>query len=336
MKIDSNYIPELPYHLVWITTNACNARCLHCSTAAAKRLPNELSTDEVKSLFTHLADIGIFDVAISGGEPLVRQDIYEIIEFITGLGIKVGIGSNGSLITKQTAFRLKEIHVDRLQISIDGTEEIHDQVRRWNGLFNRAKQAIQNSIEAGLNTHVCLTLHKLNYAVMEDVIDTCANWGVKRFNMSRFIPTGRGTNDLDLPKEIWKEIIFEYETIKKKYSGTMELTTHLSQSILVNPELYNCGGFIGCQAGIGQGCIDSNGDIRPCVMLPIVIGNVREKLFEDIWKSSQLINSLKSRNTLKGFCSMCDKKEQCGGCRAVAYSYSGDVFETDSRCWLVQ
>lgn len=329
-----NYVPDIPYHLVWIATNACNARCIHCSTEATKRLPGELSTNEVKKMFWELRNAGVFDIAISGGEPFVRKDMMEIIEYMASIGLKVGIGSNGSTVTKKITDKLKLFNVSRLQISIDGTEEIHDLSRRWNGLFKKSKQAILYGIESGLNVHVCMTLHKINYSVMEDVISMCADWGVKRFNLSRFIPTGRGDLALDLDKELWHDLMLKYENIKTEYFGRMEMTTHLSQSILLNSELNCYDGFIGCQAGIGQGCIGPTGDVSPCVMLPVKVGNIRDYSFEDIWRDSPLINNLKSRNLLKGKCGVCSYKEKCGGCRAVAYSYTGDVFETDSRCWL--
>jgi len=282
LMTDDRYIPDIPYHLVWIATNACNARCVHCSTEATKRLPNELSTDEVKKMFLNLSIAGVFDIAISGGEPFVRSDIMQIIEYMTAIGFKVGIGSNGSTVTKRITDNLKELNVSRLQISIDGTEEIHDLSRRWDGLFKKSKQAILYGIESGLNVHVCMTLHKLNYNVMEEVIAMCAEWGVRRFNLSRFIPTGRGDYALDLNKKLWHKLMIRYEDIKNDYLGKMEMTTHLSQSILLNPELDCYSGFIGCQAGIGQGCIGPTGDVTPCVMLPVTVGNIREESFENI------------------------------------------------------
>lgn len=329
------YIPSYPYHLVWIATNACNARCVHCSTAAAKRLPGELTTLQAKDLFSELASLGVFDIAVSGGEPLTRPDIIEVLEHMRSVGLKIGVGSNGSTVTPTIVRKLKELQVSRLQISIDGTQEIHDLARRWIGLFQRAKNAIQLGIEAGLNVHVCMTLHNLNHRVLEDVVALCAEWGVKRFNLSRFIPTGRGEASLDLPKYLWKEMIFKYEAIRQHYRGVMEMTSHLSQAVLVDPDLDCYSGFIGCQAGIGQGCIGPTGDVSPCVMLPMAVGNVKEKPFREIWSKSVLINSLKARGELKGACGSCSFRNKCGGCRAVAYAYTGDIWATDDRCWLV-
>jgi AdoMet-dependent heme synthase len=193
-------VPLYPYHLVWIATNACNARCVHCSTAAAKRLPEELSTEQAKHLFSHLADIGVFDIAISGGEPLTRPDIFELIEHMRAVGLKIGIGSNGSTITEEKVLKLRAAGVSRLQISIDGTEEIHDLARRWTGLFQKSKHAIALGIKGGLNVHVCMTLHKLNYRVMEEVIQLCIDWGVKDLIFPGSYPRGVVINHLILAK----------------------------------------------------------------------------------------------------------------------------------------
>jgi AdoMet-dependent heme synthase len=130
-------------------------------------------------------------------------------------------------------------------------------------------------------------------------------------------------------------MIFKYEELKLRYKGLIEMTTHLSQSYLVDHELAQCDGFIGCQAGIGQGCIGPTGDVSPCVMLPVKVGNIKDAVFAEIWKTSRLINSLKARNEIKGPCASCKFINKCGGCRAVAFSYTGDVMESDQRCWLI-
>ncbi len=325
--------PKYPYHLVWIATNACNARCVHCSTEAAKALPNELSTEEAKNMFRELATLGVFDIAVSGGEPLVRKDIMEVLEYAADLGLKIGIGSNGSTVTKAKVKQLKEIGIDRLQISIDGTEKTHDLARRWDGLYKRSVNAIRLGVEGGMKVHVCMTLHRLNYNEVDDVIDNCLEWGVSRFNLSRFVPTGRGTKFLDLPNDIWKETIENFEERKRSLKGQMEFSTHLAQQILSDPSLSCSGGFIGCQAGIGQACIGPTGAVSPCVMLPVSVGNIRRSSFQNIWTKSEELKLLRDRNNLKGECGTCFMKEKCGGCRAVAFAYTQDILATDPRCW---
>jgi radical SAM protein with 4Fe4S-binding SPASM domain len=281
-----------------------------------------------------LADIGIFDVAISGGEPLIRRDLIEIMEFALGVGIRLGLGSNGTMLNAQITKELKRIGIDRLQISIDGLEETHDKARRWKGLFRKSINAIQFGLHEGITTHVCFTAHRMNMDEIPEVIDFCASLGVSRFNFSRLVPTGRATSNLDLTPIEWQKVNTVFERKRSQYKGRMEFTTHLAQQILSNPNLESMCGFIGCQAGIGQGCIDSVGNVSPCVMLPICIGNIREKSFEDIWTSSPVIKKLQDRQNLKGRCFHCSYREKCGGCRGVAYSYTGDFLDQDPRCWL--
>lgn len=327
------HIPSFPYHIVWLATNACNARCVHCSSDAAKRLPGELSTDEARTMLDELARVGVLDMAISGGEPLTRPDLMELIEYAIARGIRVGLGSNGSTITPEIARRLAEIGLDRLQVSIDGLEATHDLARRWKGLFRRSERAIQLGIAAGLRVHVCFTAHRLNYRELGPVIDRCVEWGVTRFNMSRFVPTGRGDVDLDLTPWEWREVVDELERRRKRYRGVIDVSTHLAQLILNDPSLACAPGFVGCQAGLGQGCIGPEGDVSPCVMLPLRVGNIREMPFGELWRSSGILGSLRDREQLKGWCSGCEHRELCGGCRGVAYAYTGDHLAADPRCW---
>ena len=123
--------PSRPYHMVWLATNACNARCVHCSSDALACKPNELTTAEAMAMFDQLAAYGVLDVAVSGGEPLVRRDLFEVIAHARALGIRIGVGSNGSTIGDAAVQRLRELEIDRLQISIDGLEPTHDRARRW-------------------------------------------------------------------------------------------------------------------------------------------------------------------------------------------------------------
>ena len=114
------------------------------------------------------------------------------------------------------------------------------------------------------------------------------------------------------------------------------MATHLAQQILVDRQVTGMPGFIGCQAGIGQGCVTANGSVLPCVLLPVPVGNIREKPFVEIWTTSPVIQALQSRQSLQGACGSCFFKDRCGGCRAVALAKTGDYLATDERCWLAR
>lgn len=325
--------PARPYHMVWLATNACNARCVHCSSDALRCKPAELSTAEAIAMFEELAAFGVLDVAISGGEPLVRRDLFEVLSHARACGIRLGVGSNGSTIDDRAVERLLEVGIDRLQISIDGIENTHDRARRWRGLFQRSASAITRAIAGGLTVNVCFTAHRMNYHELPQVVALCAEWGVRRLNMSRFVPTGRGDRALDLSALEWRDLMHQFERFRAEMQGVLEMTTHLAQRVLSEPGVKACAGFIGCQAGVGQGCIDSEGNVMPCVMLPIVVGNIRDKPLAEIWEQSVALQMLRDRRNLQGACGSCSERDRCGGCRGAAYAYTGDIMAADPRCW---
>ncbi|MBV6419594.1 MAG: putative mycofactocin radical SAM maturase MftC [Ignavibacteriaceae bacterium] len=334
-QIVEKFKPTAPYHMVWLTTKSCNSVCLHCSSDARKSLNNELSTEEGFSLIDQLADFGVLDIAFSGGESLMRKDIYSLIKHASNRYLNSGLGTNGWLANRNNIIRLKEAGLKRLQVSIDGLESTHDNLRCWPGLFKKAIKAIKIAKLENLATNVCFTVNKLNVLEIKNVLKLVASIGIHKFNLSRFIPTGRGTanSDLDLDNPTWERFIVEFQDISSLYSTKFEITTHLAQQSIVNLSLLNNPGFIGCQAGIGQGCISPDGYIFPCVMLPIKLGNIRQESFGSIWRRSSVINSLRKRE-VKGNCGKCVLKSSCGGCRAVAYAKTGDFLEEDPRCWL--
>jgi MoaA/NifB/PqqE/SkfB family radical SAM enzyme len=146
----SLFRPAFPYHMVWLATNACNARCAHCSSNSSTRSPDELSTREVMDMVDQLADAGVVDMAVSGGEPLLRKDLFALIAHMRRRGMAVGVGSNGSVITPQRADALAWCGVGRVQVSLDGLEHAHDALRCWPGLFRRALRGIERCLRGSL------------------------------------------------------------------------------------------------------------------------------------------------------------------------------------------
>lgn len=329
------FVPEFPFHLVWNVTNACNLRCEHCFSASGKPLPDELTTAEGHDLLDQIAEAGVFDLAFCGGEPLIRKDIFELLRYASALGLTTGLGSNGWMIKEQVVERLGEAGVVRLQVSLDGLEENHDRIRGRTGLFARTVAGIKTSVASGMRTHVCFTAHRGNLADLEPVIDLCAGLGVHLFNLSQFVPVGRGQQVRDLTVPEWRDVLTLWQRKRREYAGRMAFASHLAQLALVDPDIACSAGFRGCQAGTGQGAITATGDVLPCVVLPIPVGNIREQRFADIWRGSSVLRSLRARDRLGGLCGSCALRERCGGCRAVAWAYTGDCLAEDPRCWLV-
>lgn len=327
-------ILRYPLHMVWAVTNLCNAHCVHCSSSAGCRLPGELDTKEALGLIDQLAELGVVDLALSGGEALLRPDIDELISHAVKRNMQVGLGTNGWWIQKERAHELKRLGLHRVQISLDGLGPVHDQVRGLPGLFERATAAMHACREAGLQTHVCFTPHRDNVQDLEHVIQFAYEQGIHLFNLSQFVPVGRGSQAMDLSAEKWKEIARHWANKRREYAGRMKFTSHLAQMALVDASLAKQEAFRGCQAGTGQGYIAPDGTVTPCVMLPVGIGNVKDKPFREIWDESFVISDLRDRSNLGGKCGSCVIRERCGGCRGVAYGYYQTHMAEDPHCWL--
>jgi radical SAM protein with 4Fe4S-binding SPASM domain len=326
--------PTMPLHMVWIATNGCNARCLHCSSNSSGRTADELNTAQALDMIDQLAAGGVLDLAISGGEPLLRRDLFAVVARARARGMSVGIGTNGARLSRAQATSLAQSGINRLQVSLDGLAHEHDQLRGWPGLFDLATRTIHLAHDAGVRVHVCCTITRLNEAGLDAFANFVSTLPVARINFSRYVPTGRGTDGLDLSDGEWQAVTTRIQQLREHYRGRLEIVGHLAQQILLDPDIAQMPAFIGCQAGAAQGCITANGDVLPCVLLPVPVGNICERPFTDIWLSSPVLRSLRDRSSIDGKCGTCVVRERCGGCRAVAYARTGDYLAEDPRCWL--
>jgi MoaA/NifB/PqqE/SkfB family radical SAM enzyme len=327
-------IYEYPMYVTFCITSICNANCIHCSSGTSSKGLLDLSTSQILKVLDELHDCGVFSIALSGGEPLLHPDFLLIAKSAVDKGFSVGAGTNGKVITPKMIDIIKKSGLNHIQVSLDGCKkETHDSFRGVEGMFDSAVEGIRNLIKSGIKTNVCMTPTKLNYKEFSEVIDLCYNLGVNGFNLSQFVPTGRGTEEMDLSNEQWKNIMEIWYEKKNTYRDKMKFTSHEAQMILVDKDLYDMKGFIGCQAGQANCCIQSDGTVTPCVMLNVPLGNVKENSFADIWNHSEVIKKLKPRNKISGYCGYCENLYKCGGCRGVAFGKTGDFLASDSRCW---
>ncbi len=322
-----------PYHILWQITRACNFRCLHCSADGGKPAEEELSLEEILDIMDQLKSIGVVDLAFSGGEPLLRADIFDIITAAVKKNFCVGIGTNGWNVSREVLEELKSCGINRLQVSIDGLEESHDSIRRP-GSFVRALETVHSAVSIGLKVHLCYTPQRSNLHHFEPLVKLASDMGIALFNVSQFVPVGRGTEDQDLSPQEWKWVMSKWKEMRDNYKGKMEFRTHLSQLALIDPLHASRQGFRGCAAGRGQACITPEGYVTPCVLIPAPIGDLRIQSFGEIWRGSPCVRKLQVGRNLKGKCSVCIFMERCGGCRATALAYHGDLFGEDPHCWL--
>jgi radical SAM protein with 4Fe4S-binding SPASM domain len=351
------FISGAPFLVVWDITYACNLKCKHCYAGAGKSLKEELSTEEAKQTIDILDRVSVPIIAFSGGEPLVRKDIFELTIHVYDKGIYVAIATNGTLISKEKAREMKEAGVQFVQISLDGASaETHDSFRGVKGVYEKTIQGIKNCVDEGFFVDIATTATHYNYKEVPKIIDLCEDLGVNWFMIYNFIPTGRGKfiseNDLtpeereELLQGLWERLKsgskvnvlstapqFARIALEAEIGENKKIVpTHFANPSL-SGKLVNLAEFIGgCGCGRFYCAIRPNGDIEPCVFFPFKIGNVKEDDFENLWKNNSVLRELRNKDILEGNCGKCEYRYYCGGCRARAYGYTGNYLAPDPGC----
>jgi len=337
---------------VWNITEKCNLRCAHCYRESDEfsHSPATLSDEKCFRLIDEIKQLNPPIVLLSGGEPLLRKNIFDIIQRCIDAGLRVGLSTNGTLISPEIARKIKEARVSYVGISIDGMEEGHDSFRGTLGAFSSSWKAIGFLNDVGVKTGVRFTLTNSNSGDLLKVLEKTIESGVKRFCLYHLVYSGRGTQvedlSVDKKREIMEEFFKKVESITEKHKEVEVLTTdnhsdgiYLALHHRQNPESVACiSAHGGCSAGSKVVYLDSTGIVYPCQFLrDEPMGDVRKDSLLDIWKNDPSAMTLKFRNKkdfLTGKCGQCAHKDICGGCRARAKAISGSLWSEDSACYL--
>lgn len=325
-----------PLYIAWEVTLQCNARCLHCYSESGPGIhaPNELNTEQALKVIDDLAEAGLLILAFSGGEPLLRRDIFTLIERAVDRQLVVNVATNGAVINDRLAQRLKESGVRSMTVSLDGSNaETHDYFRQVPGLFKRTLRAIETLVKNDLRVVVSFTPSSLNYEQGPDVVRLAYELGASAVNMSEFVPAGRGTHEMALSPEILREVVQQWIDMRREYKDRMQIIWHDCRvALLVPPEERDR--YSGCGAGKLTARLMVDGTLTPCVFLPNAAGNLKDRPFREVWDTSPLLQMIRHREPLGGNCGACEHKHICGGCRAVSMSYYGDPMKGDPSCWI--
>ncbi|MCL2173362.1 MAG: radical SAM protein [Candidatus Bathyarchaeota archaeon] len=320
----------VPLILSWNVTRECNLKCSHCYINAADgKLANELSTEEGKRLIDQICQVSQPLLVLSGGEPLLRSDIYELIQYGSSKGLKMGLGSNGSLIDAVVAKKLKQAGITTVSISLDShIAAQHDDFRGVTGSWDKAVNAIKVLRENDVLVQVNTTLTHDNYYQIDDIMSFVESIGVENFHLFFLVPTGRGVmlNDIS-PQKYETMITTAFSKVPTHRLNVRPSCAPQFMRIAQGMGLDMRQWIRGCIAGMYYCRIYPNGDITPCPYLPIKIGTVREKSFKEIWQNANMFKDLRDPNTLTGKCGLCNYKKLCGGCRARAYGLSADFID---------
>jgi radical SAM protein with 4Fe4S-binding SPASM domain len=325
----------LPGEVVWAVTKRCNLHCKHCSISEED--PEELTTEEGFAIIEDAAKLGPVKFAFTGGEPLLRDDIYELIEYASSFDMQVVMATNGTLISDAVAKRLKKAGLERAAMSIDAIGNAHDDFRGVDGAFEDVTRGLNACKNAGLATQLFAMVTKANYHELTKIIELADDLNLWRIYLIYLIAVGRGKNISEACLSTDENMRFFDFVAKKQKEVTVWLKPICNPqywAYLTDKGLVDGGnGFTGCTAGISRFHIFPNGDVTPCAYLPVKAGNIREHRFLDIVRNSEMFKALRARE-VKGHCATCKYKQICGGCRSRAYATSGDYLAEDPVCWL--
>ncbi len=337
-----------PAHPVIEITAACNLRCIHCHTSGGGRADDELTTEEVKRLLGQLAEIDEFRmVAFTGGEPLVRDDLFELLAYAKALGFTNTLATNGTLIDDDVARRLRDCGVAIGAVSLDGFDaETHDYVRNQPGAFEEALQGVRALSRAGIPLHINITAMDYNIDQLEPLMALVDELETAILIMYQLVPVGRGRGieeaalDLGANERLIRFMARaqrELRAIMEPVAGPQYWPFLLQGAGIDGGPLLRLAEtvFHGCSAGRGFVYIKPNGEVWPCPFVEVSCGNVREIPFKTIWETAPIFQDLRAREErLRGQCGECQYRKLCGGCRGRAWAMTGDYLAEDPSCFI--
>ncbi len=340
-----------PRLIAWELTAGCNLSCVHCRGSSTDKVPEgELTTTQARAFIDEIVSMGKPILILSGGEPLVRADVFELAKYGTEQGLRVVLATNGTLLTPDIVKKLIDSGVQRVSISIDGSSaQTHDAFRGVPGAFDGAMRGIGYLSDAGLDFQINTTITKRNLEEIPAILELATDLGAKAHHIFLLVPTGRGEGlkDEEIPPADYERVLNWFYDQQKKTDIQLKATCapHYfrimrqrakREGIEVSVKTHGYEAMTkGCLGGTGFCFVSSIGDVQPCGYLPVVAGNIREKGFREVWENSKLFNDLRDESKLKGKCGRCSYKSVCGGCRARAYAATGDYMAEEPYCIYV-
>ncbi len=334
--------------VAWEVTRTCNLACLHCRASSVHGpYGGELSTDESLRLLDEIAGVGSPVIILTGGEPLLRGDIYAIASYGTGKGLRMVMATNGTLLTGEAVRKLKEAGIRRVSISIDGLDaRSHDALRGVPGAFEGALSGIEAMKREGMEFQINTTITRANLSQVQGILDLAVRIGAAAHHIFLLVPTGRG-KDLAhqeiSPEDYERTLHWFYEEdqrcgIQLKATCAPHYFRILHQRGRAGRERRDGGGHPfhamtrGCLGGMSFCFISHRGRVQPCGYLDLDCGQVREKSFREIWEHSTIFRDLRDLSRYRGKCGRCEFIRVCGGCRARAYEKTGDYLAEEPFC----
>lgn len=347
---------QTPFIVIWETTQACDLVCLHCRACAQpRRSPLELSTEEAKELIDQVAQMAAPLFVLTGGDPLKRPDIYDLVAYGTRRGVRMSMTPSATpLLTHAAIARLKQCGLARLAVSLDGsTAEIHDAFRGVSGSYALTLDAVRRAGELGLPIQINTTITRRNLDDFDSMVALLKTFKMALWSVFFLVPTGRGQlQDLvsaDEFEEVFarlaetaRHVQFDIKTTEAQHyrrylaqqrAAERRRNAAPPQGMHGKPSLDGIGRAPrGLNDGKGFVFISHQGDIFPSGFLPLAAGNFRQRPLAEIYRNAPLFRQLRDTANLKGKCGVCEFRNICGGSRSRAYALTGDPFAADPSC----
>jgi len=313
------------FMISWEVTSKCNLRCIYCYRNYNEFHEKENDPTLIKKILKEISSIpSIKIISITGGEPTLSPFLKDIVKTLYNFNKYIGITTNGNIKEREklASFLKKYKKMLRVQVSIEGDKKVHEFFRGRNS-FDEAILTVKYFSERGIPVSLMMTAFKSNLEKIRYILKLQKKLGADFVAIERFVPTGIGAflkNEL-ISREDFHFLIKKVKRLQKE-----------GNRIYLNDPIFEPKTGFGCSAGIYSLAISSNGLVYPCSKLRIPIGNIKHKKLSEIWKNSKLLKKLRNRINLKGKCYRCIYRDTCGGCRALAYALSKNIFAEDPLC----
>lgn len=340
--------------IAWEITRRCNLKCIHCRSSSEFVMSQhpDFSTREAFRIIDDIAGFAKPVVVLSGGEPLLRKDVFDIAKYGTEQGLRMCLATNGTLVTDEVCNKIKESGIRIVSLSLDGsTEKIHDDFRSQEGAFTGTIHAAKLFKKHGIEFLINSSFTKRNQEDIPEVYKLSKDLGATAWYMFMIVPTGRGEKIMNelISKEDYEDLLeWHYDMEKGEkdmlvrptcaphyYRVIHQKSREKGEKFERRTLKFSTGGAKGCIAAQVIALIDVDGNVLPCSYFPKSAGNVKEKSFQDIWENSELFKELRNFKGYKGKCGSCEYIGVCGGCRARAYSVYGDYLEEEPFCMYI-
>ena len=335
--VGSGYVPHV---VAWNLTRRCNLECAHCyiSAGPTETATDELTTDECLRIAGEILAVNPAPMFIlSGGEPLLREDLSTITSYAATRGATVVVGTNGTLLTDAKIDELKSAGVTGVAVSIESLNpRYHDRFRRGHGSLDATLAAVDRLMAQRLDFVIQTTITKANRDELAELVDWAAERGAVSFNAYFLVSTGRGASMSELSAEANEEVLRQLVDLHVQYLGRMMVRAKCAPQFMRlvyqrAPDSPILNYETRCPCGVQYCRVAPDGKLTACPYMPLAAGDLRAEPFEKIWGSSDLFHRIRG-GSLGGKCGRCEYRSICGGCRARAFAREGDYLAEDSSC----